>query len=79
MEFPVNDLRHFVWTRRLDGTFFTSFTDFTVKMWDSLSDDPHIIQVWFYTVIWTAAYCDLEFVWQSNLAVTFIESLENFF
>ena len=79
VQFPVNDLCNFIRTCCFNGTFLTSFAGFNIKMWDSLSDDPHIVQIWFHTVIRASAYCDLKFMRQCNLTVAFIESLENLF
>ena len=79
VQFPVNDFRNFVWTCSFNGTILTSFAGLHLKMWDSLSDDPHIVQIWFHTVIRASAYCDLKFMRQRNLTIAFIESLENFF
>ena len=79
VQFPVNDFCHFVWTCSFNGTFFTALAGLAVKVRDPLSDDPHIVQIWFHTVIRTSAYCDLEFMRQCNLTVAFIESPENLF
>ena len=79
VQFPVNDFRHFVWTCSFNGTFFFFFSCLAVKVRDPLFDDPHIIQIWFHTVIRASAYCDLKFMRQCNLTVAFIESPENLF
>ena len=79
VEFPVNDLCNFIRTCCFNSTFLTSFAGFNIKMWDPLSDDPHIVQIWLHTVIRASAYCDLKFMRQRNLTVAFIESSENFF
>lgn len=57
---------------------FTALAGLAVKVWNSLSDDSHIVQIWLHTVVWAAAYCDLKFMRQCNLAITLIESLKIF-
>ena len=79
VEFPVNDLRNFIRTCCFNSTFFTAFAGLAVKVRDPLSDDPHIVQIWFHTVIRASTYCDLEFVRQCDLTVAFVESPENLF
>ena len=39
-----------------------------------LSDNPQIVQIRFHTVIRTSAHCDLEFVREQHLPVSFIKS-----
>ena len=77
VQLPVNDLRNFIRTCSFDGTFFAALAGLAVKVWNSLSDDSHIVQIWLHTVVWAAAYCDLKFMRQCNLAITLIESLKN--
>ena len=79
VQFPVNDFRHFVWTCSFNGTFFAALACLAVKVRNPLSDDPHIVQIWFHTVIRASAYCNLKFMRQCNLTVAFIESPENLF
>ena len=79
MQLPVNDLHHFIRTCSFNGTFFTALAGLAVKVRNPLSDDPHIVQIWFHTVIRASAYCDLKFMRQCNLTVAFIESPENLF
>ena len=71
LDLSINDLCNFVWTRGFDRTLFAAFADICVDFRDPLSDNPDIIQIRFDTVVRTAAYCDLEFVWQCDIAVSF--------
>ena len=77
VQLPVNDLRNFIRTCSFDGTFFAALAGLAVKVWNSLSDDSHIVQIWLHTVVRASAYCDLKFMRQCNLAITLIESLKN--
>ena len=56
-------------------TFFTSPAFLNIRFGDSLADNSHIIQIRFYTVIWTSANCDLEFVWEYHIVIAYIKTL----
>ena len=78
LDLSINDLCNFVWTRGFDRTFFAAFADICVDFRDPLSDNPDIIQIRFDTVVRTAAYCDLEFMRQCDIAVSFIKTFVDF-
>ena len=59
-------------------TFFTSPAFLNIRFGDSLADNSHIIQIRFYTVIWTSANCDLEFVWEYHIVIAYIKTLMDF-
>ena len=56
-------------------TFLTSSAFLNVRFWDSLADNSHIIQIRLYTVIWTSANCNLEFVWEYHIVIAYIKTL----
>ena len=79
LNLPINHLCHFVWTGSLNGTFLAAFTYICIDVWNSLSNNSYIIQVWFHTVIRTATHCNLKFMRKCNLPVAFIKTSVNFF
>ena len=56
-------------------TVLTASAFLNVRFWDSLADNSHIIQIRLYTVIWTSANCDLEFVWECHIVIAYIKTL----
>lgn len=54
-------------------TFLTSPAFLCIRFWDSLADNSHIIQIRLYTVIWTSANCDLEFVREYHIVIAYIK------
>ena len=74
LNLPINHLCHFVWTGSLNGTFLAAYTYICIDIWNSLSNNSYIIQVWFHTVIRTATHCNLKFMRKCNLPVAFIKT-----
>ena len=56
-------------------TFLTSPAFLCIWFRDSLADNSHIIQIRLYTIIWTSANCNLEFVREYHIVIAYIKTL----
>ena len=78
-DLAIYDFCHLVGTGIFYGTFLTAFAFLCIYDRNTLSDNPHIIQIRFDTVIGTSAYCNLEFVGKHHITISFIKSVKDLF
>ena len=77
-DFSIYNFGNTIWTCCFNCAFFAAFAEFTVYFRNTLTDNADIIQIGFYTVVWTSTYCNFEFVWQGNILKSFIKTSVDF-